>query len=207
MARPVADYSGRKIGMLTVLEIAERPKGKNVIWRCRCECGNETLANSGKLTRPYLISCGCFQKVARISHGETRGRKPTGAYVSWSQMLARCTNPKNPSFDYYGGRGITVCRRWRLSFEAFLADMGARPAGHSIDRLDSNGNYEPGNCRWATKTRQARNHTDNRTATLNGETLCASEWAERTGIPASAIVKRLRRGWSDERALTTPPQR
>jgi hypothetical protein len=127
-------------------------------------------------------------------------------YRAWSSMLSRCSNPKVPKFPRYGGRGIAVCARWRESFENFLADVGRRPSSeHSIDRWPNNdGNYEPGNVRWATLEEQGRNRSVNRMLTLNGVTLCITEWSEKTGLPYHVIWGRLKLEWSDECALTVP---
>lgn len=120
-------------------------------------------------------------------------------------MRARCENPEARRYCDYGGRGITVCERW-ADFENFLADMGRKPSlGHSIDRIDNDGPYSPENCRWATKTEQMRNRNSNRYLTHGGETLLMIEWAERLGCPSSVIHKRITRGWSVEKAVTTPP--
>jgi hypothetical protein len=116
-------------------------------------------------------------------------------------MLNRCTSPRAERFDRYGGRGIVVCGRWASSFDAFLADMGQRPPGHTLDRIDVNGNYEPGNCRWADDKTQQRNRSRHRLLTFNGETATASTWAERVGVPWATILKRLERGWSLHDAL------
>ena len=144
----------------------------------------------------------------RLTGTKTHGRRGAlrrGAYASWNGMVQRTTNPNDARFADYGGRGIRMCDRWRKSFEAFLADMGDRPTPeHSLDRIDVNGNYEPGNCRWATRKEQQRNQRGNVRLTHNGETLCIAEWAERLGIEYCVIETRLRRGWSVERALSKP---
>ncbi len=125
-------------------------------------------------------------------------------YKVWEGMIQRCTNPKAYRFDAYGGRGITVCERWR-DFGNFLADMGSRPGRkHRIERKNNSGNYEPSNCCWATQKRQMRNTRANHLVTFRGETLCVIEWAERLGINYNTLRKRLRK-WSVDRALTTPP--
>lgn len=119
-------------------------------------------------------------------------------------MLGRCTNPNNRDFVLYGGRGIRVCARWSASFESFLADMGERPTKrHSIDRIDNNGDYEPGNCRWATPLEQNRNRRNTRLVTFKGETLALAEWSQRTGIAYHTLKSRLLKGWDSARALTT----
>ena len=130
----------------------------------------------------------------------------TPEYVVWQGMIQRCTNPASPWFHYYGGRGIRVCDRWRRSFASFLADMGRRPSPMlTLDRIDNNGHYCPENCRWATRTEQMRNRTSyNRVLTLNGESLCQEAWAERLGLNAQTIQKRLKSGWSIEKSLCTP---
>jgi len=119
-------------------------------------------------------------------------------------MRQRCANQAEPSYPNYGGRGIYVCERWRDSFANFLADMGPRPAGTSIDRIDNDGPYSKLNCRWATQAEQARNTRHNHRVEHDGETLCIAEWSERVGIPGRIITQRLGLGWSAQRALTTP---
>lgn len=138
------------------------------------------------------------------SHGHTRGGKQTSEYMIWSAMICRCVNVNHKNFADYGGRGITVCARWRNSFEAFFEDMGGRPAGTSIDRIDNAKGYYKENCRWATKIQQVRNKRTNRLLTLNGVTHCSAEWSELLGFRENTIALRIRLGWSDERILTTP---
>lgn len=141
---------GNRYGLLTVIERV--PGGARRMYRCRCDCGGEKSAAGSALTRGRVQSCGCLLPA---KHGHTTGGwSPT--YNTWVSMLQRCTNPRATYYRYYGGRGIAVCDRWR-SFASFLADMGERPAGKSIDRIDTNGDYEPGNCRWATASEQRRN--------------------------------------------------
>lgn len=131
-------------------------------------------------------------------HGAKGRESPT--YQSWLGMVQRCTNPNSGKWARYGGRGITVCERW-LTFANFLADMGERPNGLFIERKNNDGNYEPGNCRWATRVEQARNTRLNHMLTHNGETLCLAGWAERAGIKQNTLKMRIRRGWSVARAL------
>lgn len=133
------------------------------------------------------------------------GQWNTPAYHSWLAMISRCENPRNISYKNYGGRGIRVCDRWRRSAAAFLADIGPRPGrGYSLDRIDVNGHYEPGNARWATAVEQQRNQRTNRILTVNGEAKCLSEWAALLGITRSALRFRLDRGWSVEAAVSEP---
>jgi hypothetical protein len=134
-------------------------------------------------------------------HGESRHDTPTAEYGVWLDMRKRCRNQSHRSFKYYGGKGIKVCERWQ-TYENFLADMGRRPSPkHSIERRDSNGDYEPNNCRWATKSEQMRNTSYNRMLTLDGVTLCVVEWAERLGISVNTIRKRVYAGYTDAQAL------
>lgn len=155
--RPLA-LEGRRFGRLVVVARGTN-RGRKVMWVCRCDCGQQSVAQTADLTAGKHRSCGCLQLDTVTFHGATHhggGKSPE--YLSWGGMKQRCLNPRSAKYAYYGGRGITIYDRWRDSFEAFLADMGPRPGpGYSIDRLDPDGNYEPGNCRWATRAEQRAN--------------------------------------------------
>ncbi len=166
-------------------------------WNCICSCGNAMKCQGARLLNGTTTSCGCYQREsvsARFTkHGHARMGAVSSEYESWHSMIQRCTNPKNPKFKIYGGRGIKVCERWTV-FENFLADMGLKSnKSLSIERIDGNGNYEPGNCKWATDKEQCRNMRKNRWITYKGETKIISDWAEETGINPSTISSRLRR--------------
>lgn len=145
------------------------------------------------------------ENLRRYDHSDPTYKTRPIEYRLWSSMITRCTNPKFKDWHLYGGRGITVCERWRRSFAAFFVDVGARPSQHhSLDRWpDPDGNYEPGNVRWATGTEQCRNTARNRRITFEGVTLPLVEWAERTGLRRETIADRLNRGWSVAQTLTT----
>lgn len=153
---PAPDITGQRFGMLTVLERLPNSSDRRSRWRCRCDCGNETVTRSESLKTDHTRSCGCFH---RRSHGEASSRNGAQSveYRTWAGMIRRCENSHDESYQNYGGRGISVCDKWRSSYSAFLSDLGRRPDGHSLDRIDVNGNYEPGNVRWATAKEQVAN--------------------------------------------------
>jgi hypothetical protein len=135
-------------------------------------------------------------------HGHAARGGHTGEYQSWVEMIRRCYSPnKVRAYANYGGRGITVCKEWLDSFESFIRDMGPRPAGHSLERIDNNGNYEPSNCRWATPKEQARNRRNSVRLTINGRTMVVSAWAEEAPVCAATIYERLSKGWSAHEAV------
>lgn len=138
-------------------------------------------------------------------HGFKRASGASPEYVIWNNMRARCNNPRTPHYERYGGRGIKVCNRWNEDFTAFLSDMGCRPSSrHSIERKDNSGDYEPGNCRWATAQEQARNRRSSKIIEVGGVSQTLSEWAEACGISIATIHARLKLGWTPERAVREP---
>jgi hypothetical protein len=179
--------------------------------RCVCACGHESWVKRLRGGSLATSSCkACANKTGRwnLRHGHAHDGGATSSltYKTWNAIKIRCTYPSVAGYENYGGRGIIVCERWlgEHGFENFLADMGERPSkGHSIDRFpNKDGNYEPGNCRWATRKEQQRNRADNTNLTAFGETMTLVEWSERVGIEADTIGRRLERGWDVERALT-----
>lgn len=202
-AKLVPDLTGLKFGKLTVVERAGSQDWR-AVWRCSCECGGEKLVDANSLRSGKVAACGCTH--GNPTHGHTRGGKsPT--FSSWSSMIARCYYPSNPAHAYYKKKGIEVCERWQR-FENFLDDMGERPSlKHSIDRYPNNdGNYEPGNCRWATKREQANNRVTNVMFTYKGREMTFADLVRETGLDKEFLRHRLlRAGWSIEKAISTPP--
>ena len=153
------DLVGERFGRLTVQSFAEK-RGARRLWNCACDCGNAHKASTSDLRYGSVQSCGCLlagPTAANVTHGHNVGRKHSKTYSSYRAMLERCNNPTNKRYRDYGGRGITVCERWLACFENFLDDMGERPEDKTLDRIEVNGNYEPGNCRWATALEQHLN--------------------------------------------------
>jgi hypothetical protein len=200
------DITGYRYSFLTVIKIHKKEK-YGVYWLCRCDCGQCKTILGQHLKSKKTQSCGCHRKKSasenNFIHGHSlTGKTQTKEYKSWLDMKARCANKKNRFYPNYGGRGIMVCDRWLNSFENFLSDMGKKPnESYTLDRMNNNGNYEPSNCRWATRKEQNRNTRSNKMLTKNGTTKSMAEWSEILGINYSTIRARKRRGFSDEQAL------
>lgn len=196
------DITGRSFDAWTALRFIEGSGSKHPKWKCVCKCGNVRDIDYYALTGGRTRSCGCLRQKLIGEKTRTHGKARTKIYSIWVGIITRCCNPNTPNFCDYGGRGITVCDRWRNSFENFYSDMGERPRGMSIERIDNDAGYSPENCKWATRAEQSRNRRNNRRLTLNGETRCLAEWSKITGLNPITITSRLKRGWSEERALT-----
>jgi hypothetical protein len=203
----VKDLTGRVFARLTVIGFAGSPKQHAEFW-CRCECGNIIKAYGGNLVKKNTRSCGCLVDEAITKHGNATSNGESPEYSSWRGMMQRCHNPNATGYERYGGRGIVVCDAWRHSFERFLRDVGARPSReHTLDRIDVNGNYEPGNVRWATSAEQMANkRTAVSIVTLDGVSRTVEEWSQATGIPSRTIHGRIARGWEPRAVLSANPR-
>lgn len=201
------DLTNKVFGFLVVLRRSGTVSAsRQVRWTCRCECGAEHDVSSRELRKGRVKSCGCKKvdlcRKANIRHGAWANGKVMPEWRIWQEMKQRCENPQSNRFYTHGARGVAVCDRWRNSFEAFLEDMGPRTeSGLSLERRDNDKGYCPENCYWATKTQQARNRRNNVLITFNGVTHCVAEWSELTGVKASIIRSRLKRGATPEEAL------
>jgi hypothetical protein len=203
MSNKPKDLTGRKFHRWTVRAYL----GKSY-WLCLCECGAERRLFTGNLTSGKSRSCGCLRAEVVSKTSRRHGLSKTAEYKVWAGIKRRCLNPNDASFPAYGGSGVTVCDRWASSFEAFLADVGSRPsASHTIERADNAKGYEPGNCRWASRTEQNRNKGNNRVVEFRGVRRTVSEWAALVGVGASTLQWRLAHGWAADDALTTPARR
>lgn len=199
------DLAGERFGRLRVIGQVEN-RGSLVQWHCACDCGRETTATTKKLRGGRKNSCGCLWLPAivqaKTKHGHSAGGSVSGELGTWMTMRARCNNPAHRAFDKYGGRGIVVCERWD-DFANFYSDMGPRPTiAHTLDRRDNDGNYEPDNCRWATKREQAQNTSRNVNVSYGGQMMCAAEAARRCGISINALLWRIHAGWSQDRLFS-----
>lgn len=194
------DHTGRRYGRLTVLRqdgVHVSPSGcRSSMWVCLCDCGSLTRTRGTCLSTGNSRSCGCLQREVAAQLKGTHRLSQTPTYKSWLGMMHRCYRPKEPKFGLYGGRGIIVCEKWH-DFLAFLADMGLRPAKHSLDRIDSNGNYEPENCRWADIFTQNRNKRTNVRVMYEGREMVLSEAARVAGLKPATVRNRRFNGWPE----------
>lgn len=201
-----SDITGRKNRMMTVIGYSHthitnggRKQGR---WKVQCDCGSVRIMPICSLSK--YSSCGCQRgkniSIAKVKHGCSRRKSKTAEYRIWGSMLNRCNNPKNPAYPRYGGRGITVCDRWH-TFDNFLQDMGVRPQGTSLDRINNNKGYCAENCKWSTQSEQQNNKSSCRYLAIDGVTKTIRQWSKETGINPATIAHRLNRGISPEIAI------
>jgi hypothetical protein len=200
MPKKTPDLIGRRFGKLQVIKTVPITK---IGWLCMCDCGNEKIiGNAHNLTSGGTTSCGCFALASRTTHGLTKSR----AYVIWKGMHQRCGNPNSEGYENYGGRGIKIDPRWGR-FENFLADMGHPPARFTLEREDNNGNYEPGNCRWANYKDQLNNRRSNHVIEAFGKRQSLARWCDEYAMPFNTLKNRIYRGgMTPEEALSMPRQ-
>ncbi len=206
------DLTGKKFGLLTALRRVPNLKfPRYVYWECQCDCGNlySVIGWSlkDKQKKGKIAHCGCLHKELdkpRLDACSTHGMSKSREFKTWNDMKNRCSLPSLKNYKNYGGRGISVCDRWRRSFENFYEDMGPKPHGLTLERINTNGNYEPGNCKWADADTQANNKRTSRLIEFRGETKTMTQWAQQMGLSSITVQGRLTRGWSPERALTKP---
>lgn len=197
---------GKKFNKLTVLEFSHVSQKREACWKCQCECGNVCIATTTDLRKGHKKSCGCLKNEKSYRNSYKHGLSKTPLYSIWLSMKDRCLNENNKYFNNYGSRGITVCDEWKDDFMNFYnwAIANGYSDNLSIDRIDVNGNYEPSNCRWATKKEQQNNKRDNVLITYKGKTKTLQEWADETGISRNTLMKRKRSGWNDEDIVSKP---
>lgn len=197
------NLTGMRFTRLTVMEEFVHKTDQRTRWICRCDCGNVVTVLSSSLATGNTKSCGCYQKdnPSNLSHGMTGSPE----YRAWENMRQRCHRKESVEYHRYGGRGITVCDRWLLSFEDFFLDVGKRPSElHTLDRINNNGHYEPGNVRWATRKEQSANVCRNVNVKINGVTKILSEWCRIYGISKNTVRNRIKNmNWCAETAITT----
>lgn len=202
---------GERYGRLVVIKQAGKDKHGGYLWLCKCDCGNERVILANSLLCGKTQSCGCYSREVVGKCNITHGKSGTRLYRLWRSMITRCECTVSKCYKNYGGRGIKVCDEWRNDYQAFHDwaletgyDENAPKGQYTIDRIDVNGNYEPSNCRWATKTEQANNKRNNHFLELNGERHTVKEWSEITGIKAGSILSRIHLGWDTRRILQEP---
>lgn len=203
----VMDLTGKRFGRLVVIRregYKRRGKVNKVAWLCECDCGTRKVIVGEDLRTGITKGCGCLESKNRLElreRSKTHGMTGSDEYKIWAGMIQRCVNPKRDRYASYGGRGIKVCERWR-SFENFIADMGRRPGlEYTLDRVDTNGDYEPGNCRWATRVEQMSNTTRSRYVEYGGKLYTVAQLARLTGMKPRTLYSRLDKGMAVEDAI------
>lgn len=201
------DMTGLRFGRLTVVERASNNKHNCVMWLCRCDCGKDVTVLGASLRNGSTRSCGCYSAECSRERSTTHGMHKTRLYRIWDAMRCRCYSSSHKAFENYGGRGISVCPEWRDSFEAFRdwALLSGYSDDLTLDRKETDGNYEPSNCRWISLKDQQLNKRNNHLISYAGETHTVTEWAEITGISRNTLFARIRLGWPSEKIIETPP--
>lgn len=210
----VNDLTGQKFGRLTVIERAGSNSNGRALWRCHCECGNEIIRTGNTLLQGNTKSCGCLVADASSENGKkraTHGLSNSRLFHVWMDMRVRCRDKNEKSYKNYGGRGIKVCEEWNNDFLSFYEwsissgyDESAPRGSYTLERINTNGDYSPENCKWVTMQEQQNNKRCNRFITYNGKTQTMAQWARELNINYTLLKSRFRSGWSVEKAFTTP---
>lgn len=204
--RKRVDLTGKRFGLYTVIKFADNgtPEKRVSRFLCRCDCGTEKILQGGQIQKVYSCGCATNQIISEknSTHGEASVSKRTKEYRTWKSIKDRCYLQSCKSYRIYGARGIKMSESWIASYEVFLNDVGRAPFPYSsIERINNDGDYEPGNCEWSTPKLQARNRSTNVFLTHNGKTQCALDWSIETGIPHWSIGRRAKEGWSIQKMI------
>lgn len=198
------DLTNLRFGILTVVRFSKRIRSA-YYWVCKCDCGTVKEINSAGFKYGGTVSCGCKRESSFGLISKTHGMRKTPEYGAWRAMINRCADKSHKNWANYGGKGVYVCADWVSSFEAFYLHIGPRPTpSHSLDRIDNDGNYEPGNVRWATRKEQNNNKSTNRIIIFNGEHITVANFSELINLPYEVVYYRAKRGWSAEKIASTP---
>lgn len=203
--RLLPDLTGQTFGWLTAVRVVGTSK-QGRLWECTCACGKVHVTLGKKLTIGHTKSCGCYAAIRATTHGRSRSRRKDLTYSTWQSMKDRCYNCNSVMYHRYGARGISVCDRWKNDFATFLSDMGPRPPGSSIDRINNDGDYTPENCRWADKREQDRNRSTNHIVCVDGVRgpLVVVHEAVSPPVGLQAVYMRVRVGWTAQDAFYVP---
>ena len=200
------DLTGQTFGRLIVIKQAKPVKhGQHAMWECLCNCGNASVVDGGNLKKGYTKSCGCLGAEKRKESVTTHGLSHTPEYKAWINIIKRCTDKGGIDFELYGGRGIKICDEWRHNFPEFFKHIGKRPSKkYTVERIDNNKGYKPGNVKWATSVEQANNKRSNRLITFEGITMTLAQWGKHSNINYWTLKTRLQRDWPFSRAISEP---
>lgn len=208
LPKKAKDITGQIFERLTVLGPVGKSSNRQILWLCHCICGKQTVTTRGNLIYGHTKSCGCKNIDAIIKRSKTHGMSKSPLYKTWNRIIERCTNSNHEHFSYYGGRGIKVHETWLTAFQMFYNHVSKLPYfernGYTLDRINNDGDYEPGNVRWATKNQQARNKRTNHIYTYKGKSQCLATWAEEYNLTYPTLKGRLKLGWNIHDALTKP---
>lgn len=199
------DLSGKKFGKLTAIDIAGQNKARQYLWNCKCECGGFSVVIGSNLIRNNTKACGCVRLVDLADRTRKHGMGKSRIFKIWAGMRKRCLNPNCIAYNDYGGRGIKICKDWD-SFETFYNDMNIGYSDSlSLDRINTNGDYSPQNCRWSTMKQQNNNRRNNRVVVCDGISKTLAQWAEVSGIKQNTISNRIKVGWDIKDAIYKQP--